>query len=189
MFEWGGDLYLGDFVNDRIDRYDGVYGSNVMPLDGSCIWDIETYRGAIYASATYHRIYTSTTGNSGTWSQINSHQWYYTQSWELEVFNDKLYHGQHKDGGNTYENELWTYDGTNFATTGWGPDEGDILSMIAADDQLLVGCGREGRTWPIGSLVGKIYMTTDGVNFTDYSTGIQGDGIQCFLGYLEPVQN
>lgn len=93
-------LYLGDYEYDKIGRYDETTFEDLVDLDGSCIWNFESYNGHLYASAYEGSLYVSDDGIN--WSQVykNADN---RNIWALETFRGNLYLGMDYNGYGTEE--------------------------------------------------------------------------------------
>jgi hypothetical protein len=188
-YVWGDWLYLGEWYYDRLARWNGVNFEEFQPYYwGSCIYSFDEYCGNLYAGAYIGRIYRVTYHRSIATS-IWGPEPHYRYAWSVKTFKDCLYIGFDANGTRTAL--LYKYDGTNspapiwsYSTTTTNPYEG-IISMATDEAYLYIGVGGQAVGYPSymsGAGAGKIYKSSDGINF-EPASGIMGAGIQTL--YIE----
>ncbi|MEM2282839.1 MAG: hypothetical protein QXH26_04790 [Candidatus Hadarchaeales archaeon] len=92
MREFKGNLIIGDTFWDLIALWNGKEFYPVQPYEtGSCIYDLEEYRGRLFGSAYRGRIWVSEDG--WNWSLMCDFDYGKGNIWEMEVFRGKLYMG------------------------------------------------------------------------------------------------
>lgn len=91
-------LYLGDVYHDMVIAFNGWIGDkelSILAPTGSCIWDFQAFHDHLYACAYEGRIYVRETeclpGTQACWSLATPSARGYTNAWEMEVFQDRLY--------------------------------------------------------------------------------------------------
>jgi hypothetical protein len=192
-------LYLGELNSDQIFRYtpggSPEIVSNVQP--GSCIWDIQEFQGVLYAGAYQGKLFYSTSCTGNMQFASVAHNFYTSQNWALEVYDNRLYVGyagvrEGQGGGGLYSSP----DGVNYTDAGlfWeaatAPDAYEGVSALATyDGSLFVGLGvpngyfnnhpaQDGR-----AEVWRVWRTADGVHHRELAspTDYFGGAVQCLL--------
>ncbi len=173
-------LYIGDFAVDRFGHYDGTSFTEDENISGSCVWDIEVYDSNLYASAYQGKLYRSSGPPDFNWAEIEDIGG--NNLWELEAFQGYLYVS---DGPNL-QRCTDTGEGVEFDPPTNDPiftePDGDIISMVATENILILGTGDEAGYAVSDTGTGNVYiydgtgvpqLVSDDVNM--------GDGIQALI--------
>jgi len=188
-YVWGDWLYLGEWYWDRFARWDGTTFQEFQPHSwGSCIYSIEEYGDYLYAGAYIGRIY-KITSEPPTATAIWGPEPNYRYAWSLKTFKDYLYIGF--DANGTGIAPLYRYNGASFTKVWSYPTTTDnyhegIISMATDGTYLYIGVGGQAVGYPTymsGDGAGKVYRSSDGINF-ELISSIMGTGIQVL--YVAP---
>lgn len=122
-----GDLYLGDSLYDKFGRYDGSQFVQEANRGGSCVFDLVSYNGELFAGALYGYMYER---NGGSWDRVSSD----TDSalFAYGVYDDTMYAGD--ENGKLYE---WT--GNDLLEIHQFDDS--VVAMEGSKNGLLIGTG------------------------------------------------
>jgi len=91
-------LYLGDVYHDMVIAYNGWTSDkelSILAPTGSCIWDFQAFQDHLYACAYEGRVYVRQPeclpGSGACWVLATPSARGYTDAWQMEVFQGKLY--------------------------------------------------------------------------------------------------
>jgi hypothetical protein len=148
-YVWKDWLYLGDWLYDKIARWNGTAFEDLGYYGGSCIYCFEDYGDYLYAGAymgSLYRISYDPPRVERVWQEPDGQY-----IWALREYGGYLYIGTAWNEYGTQEGRLYRYNGTHIELVWSKPvsyrHEG-IISLMTDGPHLFVGVGGQAVGYP-----------------------------------------